>query len=86
MSEAATNGAPVKKQLILNAFVESCRSSLPSQETLANIVQAVGISRLVYGDIPMINPLVLTRFNIGSSSLSCWRRANSMAFSSLMFW
>ena len=24
MSEAATNGAPVKKQLILNAFVESC--------------------------------------------------------------
>jgi hypothetical protein len=30
MSESATNGAPVKKQLILNAFVESCKLGPPS--------------------------------------------------------
>jgi hypothetical protein len=86
MSEAAVNGAPVKKQLILNAFVESCQSSLHSQWTSTNIVQAVDISLLVYGDIQMISLQASTRFSIGSSSLNCWRRANFMASSSRTFW
>jgi hypothetical protein len=82
----ATNGAPVKKQLILNAFVESCESNLHFKYASANIVQVADISLPVSGDIQTINLQASTRFNIGSSSLNCWKRANFTASSLQMFW
>jgi hypothetical protein len=80
-----TNGTPVKKQLILNAFVESCKLSLLLEQAIADITQAADINLPVFGDIQMINLQASTRFSIGSSSLNYWRRANSTASSLQMF-
>jgi hypothetical protein len=80
------NGTPVKKQLILNAFVESCKSSLLLEKAIANIIQAADINLPDYGDIQTINLQASTRSNIGLSSLNCWKRANSTASLLQMFW
>jgi hypothetical protein len=80
------NGTPVKKQLILNAFVESCKSSLLLEEAIANIIQAADINLPVYGDIQMTSLQASTRSNTGSSSLNCWRKANFTVSSLRMFW
>lgn len=80
------NGTPVKKQLILNAFVESCTLNLLLEKAIANIIQAADINLPDYGGIQMTSPRASTRSNIGSSSLNYWRRANSTVSSLLMFW
>lgn len=80
-----------KKQLILNAFVEMCKRDywlgtrlLVAREWLTD-VQAVGTSRLVSGDIPMISRIASTTSTIGPTLHKDSRRPNFMGFLSLMF-
>lgn len=86
--DLSVNGqAKKKKSLILNAFVEMCRSKpilgvKPSWQRLKSYrLQAVIINHQDYGNIQMITRQNSMSLSTGLSLQNCWSLPNSMASS-----
>lgn len=78
------NDASSKKKLIINAFVESCKSPhvvLCRWWPTNILLQAAGTSHLVCGNILMTSHLASTTSSIGLIWPSCLRRQSSTASS-----